>query len=155
MRDRRFVAEHRDGPLRKEQHRQLMEWACECAEHVLPLFGKEVDVRLKNAIEIARDWMKGNASVGEARNASLGAISVANEVSGPTSIAVARSVGHAVATAHMADHSIGAALYALKAVKSSGDSVDAERDWQNERLSSEIRELILTARTKKESRFRI
>ena len=32
-------------------------------------------------------------------------------------IAVARAIGHTVATAHMADHSLGAALYALKAVK--------------------------------------
>ena len=137
MRDRSFVAEHRGGPLRKEQHLRLMEWACECAEHVLPLLSPAVDERLINAIRVAKDWMRGVSSVGQARTASLGAIAVANEVSDPTPIAVARSVGHAVATAHMADHCLGAALYALKAVKASGDSVDAERDWQNEQLPSE------------------
>ena len=132
-----------------------MKWACACAEHVLPLFGTEVDVRLENAIGIARDWMRGVASVSEARDASFGAIAAANEVSDSTSIAVARSIGHAVATAHMSDHSIGASLYALKAVKTSGNSVDTERKWQNEQLPSEIKKLVLTARSEREEHFRI
>jgi len=60
-----------------------------------------------------------------------------------------------VATAHMADHSLGAALYALKAVKSAGRSIDAERKWQNEQLPQEIMELVLTARSKKENVLKI
>jgi hypothetical protein len=146
MRDKRFVAEHRGGPLRIEQHYQLIKWACDCAENVLHLFGEKIDDRLRNALSVAREWKQGNASVGDARKASLGAIAVANESSNQTAIAVARSVGHAVAAAHMADHSLGAALYALKAVKSAGKSIDAERKWQDEQLPSEIRELVLTAR---------
>jgi hypothetical protein len=151
MREKQFIAEHRGGPLKKEQHRQLIVWACDCAEHVLPLFGEEIDERLKNAIRVAKEWEKGNASVGDARKASLGAIAVANESKSPVSIAVARCIGHAVATAHMADHSLRAALYALKAVKNISDkSVDAERKWQNEQLSSEIMELVLSTRGKKD-----
>jgi len=150
MRDKRFVAEHRGGPLKKEQHYQLIKWACDCVEHVLYLFGEKIDERLINALNVAKEWKQGNASVGDARKASLGAIAVANESSNPTTIAVARSVGHAVATAHMADHSLGAALYALKAVKNAGKSVDAERKWQNKQLPSEIMELVLTAMSKKE-----
>ena len=69
----------------------------------------------------------------------------ARESSNPSAIAVARSVGHAVATAHMADHSLGAAWYALKAVKNAGKSIDAERKWQDEQLPSEIKELVLNA----------
>jgi hypothetical protein len=38
-------------------------------------------------------------------------------ISNPIAIAVASSVGHALATAHMADHSLGAAPDALKAVR--------------------------------------
>jgi len=154
MRDKRFIAEHRGGPLKKEQHIQLIKWACDCAENVLPLFGETLDERLKNALLIANQWAKGMATVGDARNASLSAISVARELSNPTSIAVARSIGHAVATAHMADHSLGAALYALKAIKSAGQSIDAERKWQNEQLPSEIRELVLTSRSLKEEAFK-
>ena len=59
---------------------------------------------------------------------------------------VARAVGQMVATAHMADHSLGAAWYALKAVKATGGSVEDERGWQNEQLPLEIRELVLSAR---------
>lgn len=146
MRDKRFIAEHRGGPLKKEQHYQLMKWACDCAEHVLPLFGEKTDERLKNALLIAKEWAKGKATVGNARRASLGAIAVAHESSNPTAIAIARAVGHAVATAHMADHSLVPAWYALKAVKSAGKLIDAERKWQDEQLPSGIMELVLTAR---------
>jgi hypothetical protein len=155
MRDKRFIAEHRGGTLKKEQHIQLMKWACKCAENVLPLIGEKSDERLNYALLIATEWTKGKATVGDARNASLKAINVANESSNPISIAVARAIGHAVATAHMADHSLGAALYALKAVKNAGKSIDAERKWQNEQLSSEIIELVLTTRSKKEKDLKI
>jgi hypothetical protein len=146
MRDKRFVAEHRGGLLRKEQHYQLINWACACAEHVLHLFGEGMDDRLRDALRVAKDWKQGKASVGDARKASLNAIAVANESPNPTSIAVARSVGHAVATAHMADHSLGAALYALKAAKNVGISLDEEREWQNAQLPLEIRDLVICAR---------
>jgi hypothetical protein len=145
MRDRRFVAEHRGGPLKKEQHHQLMQWACDCAEHVLHLYGEKLDERLIHALHVAKEWKQGNASVGEARKASVEAIAVANESSTTTATAVARAVGHAVATAHMADHSLGPALYALKAVKSAGKSIDEEKKWQEEQLPAEIKDLVLTA----------
>ncbi|MBN1859993.1 MAG: hypothetical protein JW840_00875 [Candidatus Thermoplasmatota archaeon] len=149
MRDTRFVAEHRGGPLKKKQHYQLIQWACDCAEHVLPLFGKKTDERLKNALVVAYEWKAGNASTGKARKASVDAHAVARESSNRTGIAVARSVGHAVATAHMADHSLGAAWYALKAVKSAGKTIDEEKKWQDEQLPSEIKQLVLSARSNK------
>jgi len=146
MRDKRFIAEHRGGPLKKDQHYQLMKWACDCSEHVLYLYGENLNERIKNALPVAKEWKPGNASVGDARKASVDAHAVARESSSPTAMAVARSVGHAVATAHMADHSLGAAWYALKTVKNAGKSIDAERKWQDEQLPSEIKELVLTAR---------
>ena len=105
MRDKGFVAEHRGGSLRKEQHFQLMAWACSCAENVLHLYGEKIDKRLLKALIVGKEWREGKGSVGAARKASLDAIAVANESSIPAAISVARSVGHAVATAHMADHS--------------------------------------------------
>jgi hypothetical protein len=146
MRDKRFVAQHRGGLLSKEQHYQLIEWACDCAQHVLHLFGEKIDVRLQRALDVAKQWKQGNASVGDARRASVDAIRVANESSTATAIAVARSIGHAVATAHMADHSLGAALYALRAMEHAGEPIDRERQWQDEQLPSEIRNVVLTAR---------
>ena len=149
MRDRRFVAEHRGGPLTRDRHYQLMQWACDCAEHVLPLIGKRIDPRLTRALEIAHSWTLGIASVGDTRKASVEAIAVARESSDKTTVAVARAVGHAVATAHMADHSVGPAWYALKAVQSSGGSVGKERKWQDSKLPPEIEELVLSARRKR------
>jgi hypothetical protein len=146
MRDKRFIAEHRGGPLKKEQHYQLITWACDCAEHVLPLFGEPIDERLKNALLIARKWVQGNASTGDAMSASLSAHTVARASSDPTAIAVARSVGQAVATAHMADHALGAVWYALKAVNHAGKSTDEERKWQDDQLPHVIKDLVLTAR---------
>ena len=150
MRDKRFIAEHRGGLLTKKHHRQLMIWACVCTDHVIPLLGGTLDSRLKNALLIAREWTNGNTTVGEAMKASVGAHAVAREFTNPTSIAVARAVGQAVAIAHMADHSVGAAIYALKAIKNAGKSIETERKWQNEQLPSEIKEIVLTARTNKE-----
>lgn len=153
MRDKRFIRDYRGGPLNKEQHYQLIKWASDCSEHVLHLFGEEIDERLKNALTVAYKWSEGNASVGEARKASVAAHGVARESKDPTAIAVARSIGHAVATAHMADHSLGAVWYALKAVKNAGESIDAERKWQDEQLAPEIKDLVLTARSKKISKY--
>lgn len=64
-------------------------------------------------------------------------------------IAIARGIGHAVATAHMADHAPGAAEYVLKALAIEGKQMDTERKWQNEALPPEIRELVLSSREKK------
>jgi hypothetical protein len=147
MRDKRFVAEHRCGPLTKEKHYLLMKWAFDCAQHVLPLFQGKMDPRLTNAFEVAERWRMDKASVGDVRNAVYGIIALARELPDPLAIFVARSVGQMVATAHMADHSLGAAWYALKAVKAAGKSVDAERKWQDEQLPPEIRGLVLSARS--------
>jgi hypothetical protein len=155
VRDKKFIAEHRGGLLNKEHHRLLIKWACCCSEHVLPLLSETLDERLKNALSIAKDWANGNATVGDAMKASVRAHTAARESDNPTSTAVARSVGQAVATAHMADHSLGAALYALKAVKNASKSTDAERKWQNEQLPSEIKDIVLTARIMKEKNFKI
>lgn len=150
MRDKRFIAQHRGGTLKNEQHKQLIQWAWACSEHVLPLYGGEMDERIDKALLVAKAWEKGRASVGDARKAALDAIVLANEALNPLSVAIARSVGHTAATAHMAEHSMRAALYALKAVKNAGKSIEAERKWQNEQLPSEIKELVIAARSKKE-----
>jgi len=153
MRDFRFVAEHRGGPLKKEQHVQMIKWSCACAKRVLPLFGKRLDPRLLHALFIAKEWARGKATVGDARKASVDSHAAAREASSPIATAVARAVGHAVATAHMSDHSLGGALYALKALKLAGKPIDKERAWQNKQLPSEIKELVLSTRIIKEKSF--
>jgi hypothetical protein len=153
MRDQRFVAVHRGGTLSLEHHRQLMRWSRVCAAHVLPLLEEPVDQRLLYALEVAEAWEHGKAATAEAMKASLGAHAAAREHTHPVSIAVARAVGQAVATAHMADHSLGGALYALKAIKHAGQSIAEEKTWQQQQLQAlppEMIDLVLDTLRQKE-----
>jgi hypothetical protein len=111
-------------------------------------FDEIIDMRIINALKTARDWADGKVTVGDARKASLGAIAAARDKPNAVIVAIARSAGHAVATAHMADHSLRAAAYAIKAIELSGESIEDERNWQNLQLPLEIRDLVLTARKK-------
>ncbi len=153
-----FIAQHRGGPLTKNNHRKLMRWARLCAEHVLPLISNPIDPRLVYALQVAKDWENDKVSTGEAMKASQGAHAAARQASNPISIAVARSIGQGVATAHMADHCTGAALFALKAVKQAGKSIEQEREWQTKQvhqLPSEIIELVVTTMINKEQHFKL
>jgi len=136
MRDKQFVAVHRGGELSKENHYRLMHWGRLCALHGLSLLNNKIDARLVHALAVAEAWEKGETSVGEAQKASVAAHAAAREASDPVSTAVARAIGHAVATAYMADHSLGGALYVLKAIKLSGGAIDQEKEWQMKQLQS-------------------
>lgn len=151
MRDKRFIAEHRGGPLSHAQHRSLMRWALNCVEHVLPLMPDDVDPRLQQALDMGRKWQAGEELTGIAQKASVAAHAAARSYEHPVSIAVARSIAQAVATAHFADHSLVAATYALKAVKSAGGSVEDETDWQNGALGDDIRHLVTQNRAHREN----
>ena len=150
-RDPRFVAVHRGGLLDDATHRQLASWAADCAEHVLPLFAARCpdDHRPRLAIETARAWSRGEASVSDARGASVAAHAAARST-GDSAREAARAAGHAVATAHMADHELGAAAYAIRAVRAASPSADAIRAgvmeclWQRDQLPECIRDLVLS-----------
>lgn len=158
MRDKRFVAAHRGGPLTKEEHRALMLWAIACAGRVLPLYkgtGKNV---LEEVLGTAKAWADGMATTGEAMKASLKAHAVARADADAVSVSVARAIGQGVATAHMADHSMGAALYALQAVNRAGKSAEKEKAWQHEKLKklpAHIVQLITESMAQKAQSFKI
>jgi len=156
MRDKRFVTIHRSGPLTMENHQLMMKWAIACSEHVLSLFGETtVPGKLQMALYIATEWSKGNVSVGLARHASNHCHDLARTTNDTITSVIARSVGHCVATAHMSDHCIGAALYALKAINLVRKSVDKEREWQNSQLPEEIKDIILENLNIKEKSFKL
>ena len=158
MRDRRFVAAHRGGPLALAEHRLLAAWAAECAEHLLPIFERySADDRPRQAITIGRAWVRGEVKTGVAQRAAVAAHAAAREVTDPAAVAVARAAGHAVATAHFADHShqlrlLGPAIYGAKAVEAAGGSADDERAWQLDRLPEEVRELVTSALEQRRTR---
>lgn len=153
-----FIAEHRGGPLTKDNHHKLINWAIYCSEHVLFLIDKEIDKRLLYALDVAKQWKNDIVPTGVAMKASLGANAVARQVENPIYKAVARSIGQTVAKAHMADHSLGGAFYALKAIKLAKKDIENERDWQTKKLSelpTEIIEIVQSMWMKKELDKRI
>ena len=146
MRDRRFVAVHRGGPLDRNKHRRLASWAADCAEHLLGLFTEHSpDDRPQKAIDTARAWARGEVPVGSAQKAAVAAHAAARAVKSKAACAVARAAGHAVATAHMAEHCIGVVIYGQKAIQASGQSFDPEHKWQLNRLPAGLRELVTSA----------
>ena len=67
---------------------------------------------------------------------------------------------HAIATAHMADHELGAAAYAIWAAMKSVRNVDtiqvadSECRWQQAQLSDAIRELVLSDQQNRNPKFK-
>ena len=145
MRDKRFVAIHRGGPLDLKRHQLLATWAADCAEHVLPLFEKEsFDDRPRKAIEVIRAWVRGEVAVGAAQKAAYAAHAAAKEAKSPAAIAAARSTGQAVATAHFADHSLVAAKCAIQAVEAASGSPQDEYAWQMACIPESVRDLVIS-----------
>ena len=66
---------------------------------------------------------------------------------------------HAVATAHMADHELGAAAYAIKAVMFASledhkeENRRKELEWQIEQLPMEIKELVISDQKNRNEKF--
>ena len=126
-------------------HRTLAVWANDCTERVIHYFEESYpnDSRPRNAIAILQKWIDtGDFSMNIIRQASLEAHAAAKEYGNDTSAcSAAHSAGQAVATAHVPTHSIGSALYALRAVyRENADDVatykvDTEKDWQLKHLN--------------------
>ncbi len=130
----------------KTGHKTLAAWAIDCVERVLPYFEEKYpeDNRPRKAIEALRKWVRtGIFRMADVRKAALDAHVAAREVGGDDAArSAARAAGQAMATAHVPTHSIGAANYALQAVRRASDPSDAdaavakERKWQYQHLLS-------------------
>lgn len=149
-RDPRFVTIRRGGSLGDDDHRLLALWAALCAEHVLQLFEDERprDERPRRAIELTRAWTRGEISMKEAHDYAFVANRAAREATGAARLA-AYAAGQSVAVAHVAAHELGAAAYAIRAVRaaapvsSSEEAGSEECRWQRTQLPDGIRELVL------------
>lgn len=154
MRDRRFIAEHRGGALGQDAHRALMAWALTCARHVLPLARGDLGAEVAKALDVAENWARGRATTGAAMAAARAVHRAARGIDDPVDRAIARAVGHAVATGHMADHSLGAAIYAVKAARAAGLSEAEEIAWQQAQLPDGLRVQVTELRAARDPAFR-
>jgi hypothetical protein len=143
-RDPRLVTVRRGGTLTDADHHLLALWAATCAEHVLGLFeaARPDDPRPRSAIAAARAWARGELRMTAARAAGGHAMGAARDLRGAPRFA-AYAAGQAAVVAHVAAHELGAAAYAIKAVRAAGGDGLAERDWQRGRLPEPVRALVL------------
>jgi len=132
--------------LDEQDHRSLVLWAADCAEHVLPYFEEKYpkDDRPRKALEAGRAWVRGGIAMNEVRAAAFAAQAAARDADHAAARAAARAAGHAAATAHVAGHARHAAAYAATAAAATA----AERDWQYRRLPEHLRPVAFPARGK-------
>src|SRR5689334_2006522 len=150
VRDPRLVTIRRGGTLTDSDHQLLALWAASCAKHVIDLFesARPEDPRPREAIEHARAWVRGEVKMTQARTAAGHAMAAARDLRGAPRFA-AYAAGQAAVVPHVAAHQLGAAAYAIKAVRAAAADDDAvpagraECRWQREQLPEEIRELVL------------
>lgn len=156
-RDPRLITIRRGGTLTDEHHRLIAAWALLCAEHVLPLFeAHSDDPRPRQAIELGRAWIRGEVRMRDAHKMAFQANAAGRGMPDPVKFA-ALSAGQAVAVAHVAEHGLGAAAYAIRAKMAAAprDRVEqariAERDWQRARIPAPIRALVLEDQQRRSS----
>lgn len=149
-RDPRFVTIRRGGRLTDSEHQLLALWAAACAAHVLHLFEavQPTDLRPRHAIDQTRAWVRGEITMSQARAAGGHAMAAARDLRGAARHA-AYAAGQAAVVAHVAAHELGAAAYAIKAVRAAAPKGEDERagrlecQWQRDQLPEAIRELVL------------
>lgn len=135
----------------REDQKKLATWAADCAERILAIFENACpkDDRPRKALEACRTWvLTGVFKMAEIRAVSLAAHAAARHAKAKGNEAAcfaARAAGHAVATAHVAQHAYGAALYALKAIAANDKGhvavkFEEERNWQYQHLPKNLRE---------------
>ena len=126
-----------DHQIFKPDQKILALWAADCAEHVLAYFENENpnDNRPRKAIEVCRAWVNtGIFNMATIREASLSAHAAAKVAKTDAAKFAAHAAGQAVATTHVPTHSLGSALYSVRAVAANSGIIDdglvKERNWQ-------------------------
>ena len=158
VRDPRLVTIRRGGSLTDEHHHLLALWAAKCAEHVLGLFeqARPDDSRPRAAIEAIRSWAAGEQAMMTTRAAGGHAMGAARDLAGAPRFA-AYAAGQAAVVAHVAEHDLGAAAYAIKAAVAAGPPEEAgatraaECRWQRSRLPDAVRDLVLEDQRRRNS----
>ena len=150
VRDPRLVTIRRGGSLRDADHQQLALWAALCAEHVLPIFERAAsgDRRPRQAIEAGRAWARGELRMMRARALGGHAMGAARPLTGAARFA-AYAAGQAACVAHVPEHDLGAAAYAIRAAVGDAEPGQEERTrkdecaWQLSQLQPGLRDLVI------------
>jgi hypothetical protein len=157
IRDPRLVSVRRGGLLAEADHQLLALWAATCADHVLGLFEESNpgDDRPRAAIEAARAWARDGATMMVTRAIGGHAMGAARPLRGAPRFA-AYAAGQAACVAHVPEHNLGAAAYAIKAAAAAPgdqerDAARAECDWQRQQIPEHLRTLVLEDQDRRNS----
>lgn len=150
MRDSRLITIRRGGTLTDADHHLLALWAATCAEHVLPLFERLVpdDPRPRRAIDATRAWARGELPMMRTRALGGQAMGAARPLRGPARFA-AYAAGQAACVAHLPEHGLGAAAYAIKATRDAMPPAEREQArrrecaWQHSQLPPQVHSLVI------------
>ena len=150
VRDPRLITIRRGGRLTDTDHRLIAAWAATCAEHVLPLFERAVpdDPRPRQAIDAARAWVRGELAMMATRALGGHAMGAARPLGGEARFA-AYAAGQAACVAHVPEHDLGAASYAIKAAQAAAPPAEYEKTrrlecaWQRAQLPAQVRDLVI------------
>ncbi|MCC3273521.1 hypothetical protein MUK71_01360 [Arthrobacter zhangbolii] len=158
VRDPRLVSVRRGGLLTEADHRLLALWAATCAEHVLELFeiSNRADDRPRRAIEAVRAWTRGEVKMMATRAIGGHAMGAARPLRGASRFA-AYAAGQAACVAHVPEHNLGAAAYAIRAAAATAPhdqergAARAERDWQRQQIPDRLHSLVLEDQARRNS----
>lgn len=126
----------------------LAHWAVDYAEAtILPLWETRfpADLRPRKALDSARQWLKGEIKLPQAKPIILECHAAARECTDdPTAQAAARAIGQCASTIHSAQHCLGLALYGALALAYEAKGIKAP--WAElERHAGKECELMLEA----------
>ena len=119
-----------------------MKWALAMVEHLAIYLCVPIEARVGEALEVGRGWSEGRVGTGEAIASSRAVHRHARGIEDPVYKLFCRSVGQAVATAHMADHSLGPIYYGHKLMKLLDQDAEKEGSWQLSKLQELCPELV-------------
>ena len=104
--------------LRQQNHRTIVLWAFECVNDPVKLLKERYpdEERPQKAVDLCKEWAKGNIKMPIAKKAILGVHGLAKEFNNPIDIALCHAIGQGCSSIHVKTHTIGLVFYELTAI---------------------------------------
>ncbi|MDE6661354.1 MAG: hypothetical protein K2J93_05995 [Anaeroplasmataceae bacterium] len=118
----------------------LAKWSLKLAKHIIHIANFDTNryPEIQEGFEMNELWQIGKARMHDVRQIGFKIHRLAREQSDELSKTIFRVIGHAIASAHMKEHSLVASDYAIKVVNllymNNLDKVKEERIWQLDKL---------------------
>lgn len=134
------IREKIDNIYEQQEQVVLAKWALEIAKHIIKITNLDADKypEISACFETNELWQKGQARMHDVRLIGFKIHKLAREQNDIIKENVFRTIGQAVASGHMKEHSIVASDYAIKVINLLYDNdiakINKERTWQLNKL---------------------